>query len=215
MVLAAAGRGVRAGEEKLWADVHGRPLIGITLEAISRAACFDEVVVVCSPRRHEDMLREAERAGVGGGRCVAGGERRRDSVELGTSALHTAVDIVCVHDAARPLCPPELFERVVSAARTTGAATSAVPCVDTIKEIADGHVVRTVPREALVVVQTPQAFRRDVLRAAQASSSEDASDECLLVERCGGEIAVVEGDPENRKVTVAADIAWLRAVISR
>jgi 2-C-methyl-D-erythritol 4-phosphate cytidylyltransferase len=144
---------------------------------------------------------------------VAGGERRRDSVRAGLDVLEC--DIVCIHDAARPLCPPELFGSVVAAAKEHGAATAAIPCVDTIKEVRDGMVLATLDRRTLVAVQTPQAFARDLLMRAHAQDDSDASDDCVLVERLGAPVAVVAGDARNRKITTAEDIAWLRHEVTR
>ena len=120
-------------------------------------ASVGSVVVVCPEARHEDVCRLARELGLGGVRCVPGGARRRDSVAAGLEAVGDA-EIVAVHDAARPLVSAQLIEAVIAAARRHGAATAAIPCVDTIKRVDGGMVVETLPREALVAVQTPQAF---------------------------------------------------------
>jgi 2-C-methyl-D-erythritol 4-phosphate cytidylyltransferase len=174
-----------------------------TLDAVRRSGCFERIAVVVSPERAATVRWD-------GVAVVAGGERRRDSVAAGVETLGDC-DIVCVHDAARPLCAPELFSRVIAAARERGAATTAIPCVDTIKRVSAGLVMETLPRDQLVAVQTPQAFAAELLRRAHAASTDDASDDCLLVERLGAPVAVVDGDPRNRKITTAADIEWLRA----
>jgi 2-C-methyl-D-erythritol 4-phosphate cytidylyltransferase len=106
---------------------------------------------------------------------------------------------------------PELIEAVIAAARAHGAATAAIPCVDTIKRVEAGMVVETLNRSALVAVQTPQAFATSLLRRAHAVAPElDASDDCLLVERLGEPVAIVAGEVGNRKITHPEDLVWLR-----
>jgi 2-C-methyl-D-erythritol 4-phosphate cytidylyltransferase len=193
-------------------EVGGRPLIAHTLLAIAGAAVFDTVVVVAPEARHEAIRAIAEAAGLRGVICVTGGHRRRESVAAGLAAVGD-VEIVAIHDAARPLVASGLFGTVIGAARLHGAATVAVPCVDTIKRVEANMVVETLPRSAVVAAQTPQAFAAGLLRRAHVSAgdTEDASDDCLMVERLGAPVAVVPGDVHNRKVTHVEDLEWLRA----
>jgi 2-C-methyl-D-erythritol 4-phosphate cytidylyltransferase len=171
---------------------------------------IEEVVVVCPEDRHSDVGAVARGLGLNAVRCVPGGPRRRDSVAAGLEAVGGA-DIVVVHDAARPLVSPRLIEAVIAAARLHGAATAAIPCVDTVKRVAAGMVVETPPRDALVAVQTPQAFATELLRRAHAVDPDrDASDDCLLVELLGEPVAVVAGEVGNRKITHPEDLEWLR-----
>jgi len=215
LVVPAAGSGSRAGEDKLWSLVGDRPLIALTLEAVVASRCFDRIVVVAPERRHAEIGAIALALGPTSLTCVAGGPRRRDSVLAGLTALPDC-DIVAVHDGARPLCPPEVFGRVIAAAAQTGAATAATPCLDTIKQVADGRVVATLDRAQLVAVQTPQAFRAAVLRRGHQSAPDaDAGDDCVLVERVGEPVAVVDGDVRNRKITLADDLVWLRRMVDR
>lgn len=210
LILAAAGKGERAGQDKLWADINGVPVLEITLRAVSRAACFSEIIIVADVLQHANIAELAQRIGLESVKCEPGGTTRQESVEFGLSAVGDA-DIVCIHDAARPLCPPGLFAEVVASAREHGAATAAVPVTDTIKETKNGAVVRTLPRDSLVAVQTPQAFRTQLLRDAHAAAPDkDAVDDCVLVERTGAQVAIVTGDQQNRKLTNAVDIEWLR-----
>jgi 2-C-methyl-D-erythritol 4-phosphate cytidylyltransferase len=206
----AAGRGERAGIDKVWADAGGRPLIVHVLERIAAVGSVDTVIVVCPEARHAAILDAARALGLSGVRCVPGGPRRRDSVAAGLAEAGDAA-IVVVHDAARPLVSPGLIEAVIAAARVHGAATAAIPCVDTIKRVEAGMVVETLPRAALVAVQTPQAFAAPLLRRAHSVQPElDASDDCLLVERLGEPVAVVPGEVGNRKITHPEDLVWLR-----
>ena len=148
-------------------------------------------------------------------RGVAGGETRSASVRAGLAAVPDDADIVCVHDAARPMAGPELYQRVIAAVR--GGADGAVPAVpvsDTIKVVAgDGSVVTTPDRATLVAVQTPQAFRADMLRKAHAEGHE-GTDDASLVEAIGGRVVTVSGDISNRKITDRADLEWANALLS-
>ena len=145
---------------------------------------------------------------------VAGGDTRSASVRAGLAAVPADADIVCVHDAARPFAGTALFQAVIAAVRA--GADGAIPGVavtDTIKVVgADGVVQHTPERASLVAVQTPQAFRAAVLRAAHAAASE-GTDDAALVEGAGGRVVVVTGDPDNRKVTHPDDLDWARAKV--
>jgi 2-C-methyl-D-erythritol 4-phosphate cytidylyltransferase len=145
---------------------------------------------------------------------VPGGATRSASVRAGLAALPPS-EVVVVHDAARPLAPPELFTRVLAALSDADAAIAAAPVADTIKRAEGARVVETLDRLALWAVQTPQAFRRDVLERALDVSDDvlaAATDDAWLVERAGGKVVVVEGPASNFKVTTAHDLAvadWL------
>ena len=164
---------------------------------------------------------DAEREG-----GVAGGSTRSASVRAGLAEVPDDVEIVCVHDAARPLATLDLYRRVIDAVRAgADAAIPGIAVTDTIKVIdrdasalasgADGasaRVVSTPTRSTLVAVQTPQAFRADRLRAAHASG-DDATDDAALIERSGGSVVVVAGESTNRKITEPDDLAWTRSQI--
>ena len=200
------------GHDKLWSDVRGRPLVALTLEALSAEGLFD-LVVIASPRsRWVELGEMARERGLADARLVDGGERRQDSVRNALEACSGA-EWVCVHDAARPLVTAELARRVLEGARDTGAATAAVPCVDTIKLVQEGHVLRTLDRSQLIATQTPQAFRTDLLRRAHAAALAEGvagDDDAFLVERLGVPVTVVEGDLRNIKVTYSRDLELVR-----
>jgi 2-C-methyl-D-erythritol 4-phosphate cytidylyltransferase len=207
------------GLDKIWLDAGGIPLLGRTLAAVAAPGIFDSVVVVVPEvawRRVRDL---AAAVGIDDLRLVEGGERRQDSVRAGLEVAGDA-PLICVHDAVRPLCPMALFFAVVDAARRHGAATAAIPVVDSVKRVRrDGElavVAATLDRAELVAVQTPQAFDAALLRRAHAVALRDgvvADDDCALVEHLGEVVAVVEGDPRNLKVTRPADLAVLRAAL--
>ncbi len=198
--MVGGGTGERFGSAKQY-ELIGDVRI-IDLARTTAEECSDGVVVVVPAA---DVDRE---------HGVAGGATRSASVRNGLAAVPADADIICVHDAARPLASPDLFRSVIDA--VAGGADGAVPGVrvtDTIKIVdRDGPtatVVSTPARESLVAVQTPQAFRASVLRAAHASG-EDATDDAALVERVGGRVVVVPSDATNRKITDWEDLEWAR-----
>jgi len=207
IVLVAAGASTRMGFSKLWADLDGQPLLAHAI-AIAEAAHPSELIVVVS----RDRLAEAV-ALAPGARVVPGGARRRDSVAAGLAA--TKAPWLAIHDAARALAPRELFARGLQAARATGAAVPGVPLKDTIKRVADSWVMQTLPRAELVVVQTPQIFRRDLLERALSLSDDDVTDEAALVERLGVSVAIFTGDERAFKVTTPLDFALARTLLAQ
>jgi 2-C-methyl-D-erythritol 2,4-cyclodiphosphate synthase/2-C-methyl-D-erythritol 4-phosphate cytidylyltransferase len=142
---------------------------------------------------------------------VVGGETRRASVSAGLRAL-AHPPWVLVHDGVRPFVSTDLIDRVLAAAEQHGAAVPAIPLTDTLKEVGDGRVLRTLDRSGLWAVQTPQAFRTDLLRAAHAAASAEAAvtDDAQLVEQLGAAVGVVAGDADNVKITAPADLAAAR-----
>ncbi|MFN2451055.1 MAG: 2-C-methyl-D-erythritol 4-phosphate cytidylyltransferase [Candidatus Dormibacteria bacterium] len=214
LILPASGRGERMGEDKLWADVAGRPLLAWTLDAVA-AAQLDGPLVIAAPRQRWDALCELHGERAQELRLVEGGARRQDSVRAALTACPDA-EWVVVHDAARPVAGASLFAAVLAAAGRDGAATTAIPVVDSVKRVAGGQVIATLDRAELVGVQTPQAFRRQLLSDAHARALAEGwlvDDDCALVERTGTCVRVVEGDPENLKVTRPHDLRLLRLLL--
>ena len=196
-IVVAGGTGSRFGRAKQFELIGTRRVIDRAADAAREAG--DGVIVV---------VPSAEVAAEGG---VAGGTTRSESVRAGLAAVPPEATIICVHDAARPFASARLFAAVIEAvAQGADGAVPGVPVTDTIKRVdADSVVVDTPPRQALVAVQTPQAFRAAALRAAHASGRE-ATDDAALVELCGGRVVVVAGELTNRKITHADDLAWAR-----
>jgi 2-C-methyl-D-erythritol 4-phosphate cytidylyltransferase/2-C-methyl-D-erythritol 2,4-cyclodiphosphate synthase len=140
-------------------------------------------------------------------RAVNGGERRQDSVLRGLSALSDDVDVVLIHDAARPFASAELAASVVEAAREHGAAVPVIPVLDTVKRVAEGSVSQTLDRSELGMAQTPQGFRRDVIEQAYRSlAGADVTDDAAAVELAGHSVAAVPGEPGNFKITTPVDL---------
>src|SRR5207244_13633547 len=173
------------------------PLIAWTFRAAAEARCFDAVVVAAPAARWSAIAELAGDCGLPVPQTVEGGARRQESV---AAALERCAGSqwVTVHDAARPLAPPELFRSVLGAARDHGAATCGVPCVDTVKLIGDGLVTATLDRTTLIATQTPQAFAAEVLLRAHINAREhgiQGNDDAYLVERLGEPAGVVPGGP--------------------
>ena len=192
-VVVGGGGGSRFGALKQYEPLGDARVIDVARAAA--AAAPDGVVVVVPSS-------DAEREG-----AVAGGTTRSESVRRGLAVVPADATIVCVHDAVRPLATPALFSAVIEAVRDgADAAVPALPVTDTIKVVGgDGAVVDTPDRATLVAVQTPQAFRADVLRRAHASGDE-STDDAALVERLGGRVVTVPGEPWNRKITEPEDL---------
>jgi 2-C-methyl-D-erythritol 4-phosphate cytidylyltransferase len=203
VVIVAAGDGRRFGGPKAFVDLEGMSLLE---RALSPFTSFRDRVAVL---RREDL----PRVRLPGWRLVAGGARRRDSVANGIAALDPRTEVVLVHDAARPLVSAALVERLLKAVAVHPAVIPAVPVSDTVKRVRGDTVVETLDRAALVLVQTPQAFRVDLLRRALQRDDTDATDEAVLVERLPEPVRTIAGDPLNLKVTTPRDLDLLRALV--
>ena len=211
-ILLAAGTGERLGFERAKAFVMlaGRPMLEWSLEAISRVPAVERVVVALPDG-------EAAPEGVHG---VRGGASRSESVRAALDAAGPG-DPVVVHDAARPLAGPELFESTLRELDASGCdgAIAAAPVTDTVKRVGPDRVVRdTLDRSALWAVQTPQAFRRETLERAldvDSGTLARATDDAWLVERAGGTVRVVPGPPENLKVTTPLELGVAELLLSR
>jgi len=206
-VIVAAGAGRRFGGGKPFALLAGRPLVEWSLAAFEAHPLVQAIVLVLADDSGKVLYRTKFRKVID---VVRGGERRQDSVGCGFARLDpAATDVVLVHDGARPFVSAELIGRVVEAARLRGAAVPVVPVPDTIKEVDGGRVVRTIDRARFGRVQTPQAFSYPLLEKALAKARADGfrgTDDAVLIERCGAEVAVVEGDARNIKITTPLDL---------
>jgi 2-C-methyl-D-erythritol 4-phosphate cytidylyltransferase/2-C-methyl-D-erythritol 2,4-cyclodiphosphate synthase len=232
-IIAAAGRGVRAGGAlpKQLVDLGGgKTMVELSVASLMACRLIDEIVLAIpedgdNPRVVSQRI--AESARTAGNEHVSvvvvpGGGRRQDSVSRAFAAVSPSAEIVVIHDAARPFVSPGLIERTIQAASEHGAAVAAVPAVDTVKQIAPvasggGHVVRaTLPRETIYLAQTPQAFQREILAQALASAEDQhVTDEATLVERAGFTVHIVEGEAANFKVTTPDDLAAARARLAQ
>ena len=197
-LLLAAGRGTRFGRQK-----HDVKLGGVPIWQQSEGALLDGGV--------DRLVVVGDLDG-----AVPGGDRRRDSVAAGLRVISDDVGFVLIHDAARPLVTAKLVRAVIDRLLIGDVAgvVPVVPVRDTIKRVAGEFVVETVDRTDLVAVQTPQGFDLEVLRAAHAGADGDATDDASMVEKIGGTIAIIDGDPANLKVTYPEDLAVAEALRS-
>jgi 2-C-methyl-D-erythritol 4-phosphate cytidylyltransferase len=218
MSPAAGARSKKPVASKQFTELGGTPILIHTLRKFSASQDISEIYVAL--RGHEmsgfrdrlekegkDILRKKVE-------LVEGGEHRQHSVANALAAISAAEDdIVLVHDAVRPFVSEEIIHEVIEAARKYGAAVAGMPAVDTVKQVdrtADGALITaTIPREKVVMAQTPQGFRYDVIKKAFDEATADSfmgTDEASLVERSGHEVAVVMGSPRNIKITTPADM---------
>ncbi|MGH2677464.1 MAG: 2-C-methyl-D-erythritol 4-phosphate cytidylyltransferase [Actinomycetota bacterium] len=213
-LLLAAGRGERlAGDRpKAFLELGGRTLLEHAVAAVE--ACPDvEGHVVAAPEGWEET---AERIGRRSGKhlvVVPGGASRQASVRAALGAVPDGFDAVICHDVARPLASPKLFSAVLAPLDGADGAVPVLSVSDTVKRVAEGVVLETVPREDLALAQTPQAFRREALEAAHAHDTDEGTDDAVLLERAGFRVAVVAGERSNLKITVPEDLRLALAVL--
>jgi len=219
-IIPAAGRGKRIGASvpKQFLEIQGRPLLHHTLTVFASCKLIDYVVLVM-PRTDvdemgEDWLNKYEIVR----EVVVGGEQRQDSVYNGFNSLEEGTDIVVVHDGVRPFTTPQMITATVEEAQQHGAAITAIPVNDTIKQAIDGFVKQTVSRDGLWRVQTPQAFQYGLLQQAFKKAKEDSyygTDEGALIEYLGERVKIVPGSELNIKITRKEDLALGESLLSR
>jgi 2-C-methyl-D-erythritol 4-phosphate cytidylyltransferase len=214
-LIAAAGSGERLGIDrpKAFAALGGRPLLAESLERLDRSELVD-AVVVAAPLGWEEpsILLAEELAASKVVACVPGGATRAESVATALAEVPDEALVVLVHDAARPLLDEAVLERLLGPlGEGFDGVVPVLPVPDTVKRVRDGAITETVAREGLVVAQTPQAFLAPTLRRAFAGGLEGATDCASLVERAGGRVAVVDGDPRLKKITTPDDLALVES----
>jgi 2-C-methyl-D-erythritol 4-phosphate cytidylyltransferase len=216
-VLAAAGRGERLGSNrpKAFAKLRDRPLLAESLERLESSAWVDAIVIVAPPGWEEPSILIAEElACTKVVACASGGETRAESVRAGVAEVGDDAAVIAVHDAARPILPEEVLERVLTALNEGwDGAVPALPLADTIKRVQGGQIVETLLREELFAAQTPQAFLAPVLRKALAGDLAAATDCSALVEARGGRVTTVPGDRRLLKVTDRADLELVESFL--
>jgi len=225
-IVPAAGLGVRMGTEqrKPLLELEGVPILIWTLRKLSTCARIQKLLVAVRKEdwgvveawlRQESFANRAE--------LVEGGDYRQDSVANCLARVPADTDVVLVHDAVRPFVAASHIEQVIDAAEEKGAAILALPVTDAVKQIEPEagrrtHIAATLPRERIVLAQTPQGFRYEVLKEAFARADADGyhgPDEAVLVERLGYEVAVVAGSDRNIKITKPADLELARFLLSQ
>ncbi len=212
-IIVAAGKGSRMGlgYNKVLASLCGKPVIDWTLKSFVHSGIIDRLILVISPEDEgamaqvcQNYIDQMEIA------MVFGGEDRQDSVYNGLKALDDNVDVVLIHDGARPFIDRDLIERSVDQAHIHGAACSGMPVKETIKIVDEVNVIRSTPdRSFLWSAQTPQAFKKDIILEAYSLAFEKgirATDDACLAERAGYSVAMFEGDYRNIKLTSSEDL---------
>lgn len=232
VIIPAAGLGTRmsavsAGDRsksKQFLELQGTPILVHTLRKFAGNRRVAEIVVALRKNEMAGFQKLADAAGIKKPlRVVEGGEHRQDSVANALAALNASDDdIVLVHDAVRPFVTDETIEGVIEAVKKYGAAIAGIPAVDTVKQVdrtSDGAVVlATVPRERMVMAQTPQGFRFGLLKKAFDEAGADGflgTDEASLIERAGGTVHVVMGSPRNLKITTPGDLELAEFILTQ
>lgn len=220
-IIPAAGVGVRMGRgtPKQFLALEGVPIFVHTLRKFAASRAVDEVFLVLraedTDRAWNDIGSEnfAKRV-----RLISGGPTRQDTIWQALSQAPKTTELVIVHDAVRPFVEPGMIERIVEAARKDGAAIFGIPSVDTVKQVERQAILGTIPRERIVLAQTPQAFRYEIIKEAFARASADGfngTDESSLVERLGHTVRVLMGSYRNIKITKPSDLPLARLYIAQ
>ena len=220
-IIPAAGTGVRmgSGTPKQFLSLEGVPIFIRTLRKFARSAAIDSILLGVRPddmaRAHEDLSRELMAKNLS---VIAGGPTRQETVDRALAAAPADTEVVVVHDAVRPFVELELIGRVVEAARQHGAAILGIPSIDTVKQVERQMILGTIPRERIVLAQTPQAFRYPLLRDAFANARQEGfmgTDESSLVERLGVNVTVLMGSDRNIKITKPSDLPLARLYLAQ
>jgi 2-C-methyl-D-erythritol 4-phosphate cytidylyltransferase len=219
-VVPAAGMGVRMAsrQPKQYLRLAGLPLLVHTLRALRNCPALDGVVLAVPADRIAATRRVLNRHGVAVLEVLGGGTSRQESVWRGLQAVPAGPRWIVVHDGVRPFVTRDLLERLLAAARRWGAATCGLEVRETVKRASDGVVESTVDREGLWLVQTPQAFSRDLLWEAHEKARRDGfagTDDAMLVERLGAPVAMVPGLAHNIKITTREDLRVARLWFGR
>lgn len=220
-IITAAGKGRRMGKAvaKQFLPVLGKPLIWHTIKVFENCSAVDDIILVLPADMLEVGKKQLQEPGefkkLSG--LVAGGKTRQDSVNNGLRAIPQKSRIVVVHDGVRPLIQESIISKTIEYAKEKGAAITAIPASDTLKQIStEGHIAKTVERAAIWQAQTPQAFRVELLKKAFAEAERDhfqGTDEAVLVERIAEPVYVVEGSPMNIKVTTPSDLKLVEILL--
>ncbi|HTS68359.1 MAG TPA: 2-C-methyl-D-erythritol 4-phosphate cytidylyltransferase [Terriglobia bacterium] len=220
-IIPAAGTGIRmgGGTPKQFLSLEGVPIFVHTLRKFAACDAIDNIILGVRP---EDMDRaskamDSERLGKKV-RLIAGGASRQETVARCLDEAPPETDVVVVHDAVRPFVELDMIRQVVEAARREGAVILAIPSIDTVKKVERQTITGTIPRERIVLAQTPQAFRFNILRQAFDRALAEGyygTDESSLVEREGFDVTVLMGSDRNIKITKPSDLPLARLFIAQ
>lgn len=218
-VIPAAGQGKRmdAGISKQWIELLGKPVLAHTLDVFEKDPACAGIILVGREQelqQMQDFIQTFQYTKVR--QIVPGGKERQQSVYEGLKKVPEDVDLVLVHDAARPFITIDSIGQLVNKAVDTGSAVLAVPVKDTVKRVVQHQVEETIDRSSLWAVQTPQAFRLSIVKRAHEEADSDGylgTDDASLVERIGETVAIVMGDYHNIKLTTSDDLLYGQAIL--
>lgn len=212
-VIAAAGSSSRMGKDKMLIPLLGKSVIAHTISVFKETGFFDEIIIVAAEQNIPVFHDEMEKIGLSGSvSIIKGGSTRGESSLLGINAAKS--EYVMIHDGARPLVTKEIIENTLAACIKRGCAATGVKPKDTIKTVTtEGIIESTVPRETAVLIQTPQAFLRESIKAAYEKFGLNETDDCALMEKMGASIEVVEGSYENIKLTTKDDVLTAQSIL--
>lgn len=218
-ILPAAGSSMRMGTNKLLLPLHGIPVLAHTLLAFEQCPFIESIVIVC---REQDIMPyrqlAAEYSCTKVQYIVRGGQTRTESVLAGIEACANCVDFVAIHDGARPLVSQAVIQAAITEAIVSGAAAPVVSMKDSIKRVSGGKIVADIARDQVAAVQTPQVFRRTLIRSALKESLANGAlltDDCAAVERIGVSVSATPGSYRNIKITTPEDIPMAEALFDQ
>lgn len=219
-VIPAAGSSTRmGGVNKLLLEIDGVPVLARTLLAFEDCPQIDEIIVVCREQDIMDYGRLAQAYDCTKvTQIIRGGATRTESVLAGVRACGPDVELVAIHDGARPLVSEAVIRETLEAAAQTGAAAPVVPMKDSVKRVENGRIIADVPRDSIAAVQTPQTFRRELILDALARALADGAaltDDCAAAERVGAVVTATRGSYRNIKVTTPEDITAAEALLEQ
>jgi 2-C-methyl-D-erythritol 4-phosphate cytidylyltransferase len=220
-IIPAAGIGVRMGGgiPKQFLSLEGVPIFVHTLRKFAASEAIDDIFLALRPEDMERAQIDVEREHLAKPvRLLGGGATRQETVAGALAEAPSSTEVVVVHDAVRPFIELALIQRVVEAARKDGAAILGIPSVDTVKQVERQSILGTIPRERIVLAQTPQAFRYAIIQEAFARAAADefaGTDESSLVERLGYPVTVLMGSDRNIKITKPSDLPLARLYIAQ
>lgn len=214
-IIAAAGQSSRFGaENKIFAEISGKPVIAYTAEALAKSELIGEIIIVS---REEDILYISDIVKEFGlkkvKKIVKGGNSRSESVSLGLLEVSDEFSLVAIHDGARPCVTEEIIENAILTAKKTGAASPGIPVTDTIKKADEkGVILHTVDRKDLWRIQTPQVFDKEIIKKAYQNNP-DLTDDCAAVEQLGHSVYITKGSELNLKITTKSDMFFAEAIL--
>ncbi|MBQ9685781.1 MAG: 2-C-methyl-D-erythritol 4-phosphate cytidylyltransferase [Oscillospiraceae bacterium] len=217
-VILAAGSSERMGADKIMMKLGAMPVLARTVLAFENNELVDEIIIVTRTDRLQEIADLCYKNGLHKVKqVIGGGATRMESALAGVSAVRHDAELIAIHDGARPLVSQEVITRTILAAKQYRAAVPAVPSTDTLKAVDEnGMIVGTVDRATTVRVQTPQIFEADLIKGALTKAAEQGlalTDDCAAMDMMGVKTRVVEGDPENIKMTTPNDLIAAEAIV--